>query len=93
MQKTRDDAKKMADDFTQDIQKRKRKLEESQRIAQERRKKQMERLEQSRRDGQFGIQISYPDYMKRSQRQIHQQDQLGFNQDVIDVCTCGCNIF
>ena len=93
IQKTRDDAKKMADGFTQDIQKRKRKLEESQRIAQERRKKQMERLEQSIRDGQFGIQISYPDYMKRSQRQIHQQDQLGFNQDVIDVCTCGCNIF
>jgi len=83
----------MADDFTQDIHKRKRKLEESQRISQERRKKQMERLEQSIRDGQFGIQISYPDYMKRSQRQIHQQDQLGFNQDIIDVCTCGCNIF
>ena len=94
IQQTKDDAKKMADDFTQNIEKKKRQIRESQRIGEERRKKQMERLEQDIRDGQFGIQIYYPDYLKRKPKEIQQQEDLGFTQEVVEMCTtCGCNIF
>ena len=54
----------------------------------------MERLEQDIRDGQFGIQLVYPDYLNRRTRTNRQDGIFSLEQEVMDMCvTCGCNIF
>ena len=94
IQKTKEDAQKLADDIVKNVEERKKSLEERQRINAERRKQQLEKLEQDIRDGQFGIQIVYPDYLKRKTRTNRQDGIFRLEQEVMEMCvTCGCNLF
>ena len=94
IQKTKEDAQKLADDIVNYADGRKKALEEQQRMNAEKRKQQLERLEQDVRDGQFGIQIVYPDYLKRKPKTNNQDGIFSLEQEVMEMCvTCGCNIF
>ena len=94
IQKTKDDAQKLADDIVKNVEERKRNIEERRKKNEEKRKQQMERLEQDIRDGQFGIQLVYPDYLNRRTRTNRQDGIFSLEQEVMDMCvTCGCNIF
>ena len=69
-------------------------MEERRKKNEEKRKQQMERLEKDIRDGQFGIQLVYPDYLNRKTRTNRIDGIFSLEQEVMDMCvTCGCNIF
>ena len=94
IQKTKDDAQKLADDIVKNVEERKKNIEERRKMNEEKRRQQMERLEQDIRDGQFGIQLVYPDYLNRTTRTRRQDGIFSLEQEVMDMCvTCGCKIF
>ena len=94
IQKTKDDAKKLADDLVKNAEERKKNWEERQRMEQEKRKQEMDRLEQDIRDGQFGIQLVYPDYIKRKPKRNTTDDKYRLEHEVMEMCaSCGCNIY
>ena len=69
-------------------------VEERKRNYEEKRKQKLERLEQDIRDGQFGIQIYYPDYLDRRTKKNKTQGDFPLEQEIVEMCvTCGCNIF
>ena len=84
----------MANDIVKSVEDRKKALEERRKINEEKRKQEMERLEQDIRDGQFGINVFYPDYLQRRNRNNQQDDKYRLEHEVMEMCaTCGCNIF
>ena len=94
IQKTKDDSEKLANDIVKSVEDRKKALEERRKINEEKRKQEMERLEQDIRDGQFGINVFYPDYLQRRNRNNQQDDKYRLEHEVMEMCaTCGCNIF
>ena len=94
LQRTKDDAKKLSDNIAKNVEERKKKLEERRKRNEEKKKQELERLEQDVRDGQFGVQIYYPDYLQRKTRNNQQDDRFRLEHEVMEMCvTCGCNIF
>ena len=90
LQQTKDDAQKLADNMEQ----RRKNFEERQKRNLERRKQQLEQMQQDVNNGVYGVQIIYPDYMKRRTKKTKNTDILPFEQEVMEMCTtCGCNIF
>ena len=54
----------------------------------------MDRLEQDIRDGQFGIQLVYPDYIKRKAKRNTTDDKYRLEHEVMEMyASCGCNVF
>ena len=94
LQQTKDESQKLANDIAKNIEGRKKAFEERQRKHQERRKKQLENLEQDVRDGQFGIQVVYPDYLEKRTRRNNTTTIFSLQQEIEEMCiTCGCYIY
>ena len=93
VQKAKDDAKKINNDYNDFIGQVKKDQEERQKRREQRMKEEREKLEQAEQNGtQFGVKFYYPDYHKSKKRR--QKMQLPFEQEMMDICvTCDCNIF
>ena len=90
IQQTRDDAQKLTDNLDQ----RRKALEERHRRNLERRKQQLEQMKQDANNGDYGLQIIYPDYMINRTRQTNNIGEFSLQQEIMEMCTtCGCNIF
>ena len=94
IQKTKDDAQKLADNIYKNMEERKKNFEERRKRNEEKRKQQLEQLEKDVRDGQFGVQIFYPDYLENRTKKKREYDPYALEHEVMEMCvTCGCGIF
>jgi len=76
------------------MEERKKNFEERRKRNEEKRKQQLEQLEKDVRDGQFGVQIFYPDYLENRTKKKREYDPYALEHEVMEMCvTCGCGIF
>ena len=90
IQQTKDESQKLVKDINNNIEGRKKAFEERQK----RRKKHLEKLEQDVRDGQFGVQVVYPDYIGNRTRKNNTNGIFSLEQEIEEMCvSCGCFIY
>ena len=94
MEQTKDDVKKLDDQFNDFVEKRKNNIEERKKRAEQRLQEERERMERNaQEEDQYGGNFIYPDYT-RYRKKRNQYNLLPFEQEIMEVCvTCGCNIF
>ena len=90
IQQAKDESQKVAKDINNNIEGRKKAFEERQK----RRRKHLEKLEQDVRDGQFGVQVVYPDYIGNRTRKHNTNGVFSLQQEIEEMCvSCGCFIY
>ena len=92
LKKTEEEKQKIEKEIQKNMIERKKTQEERQNII-KRKQEELEKLEKKRKEENFGINVIYPDYLKKEPKREQIKDKYISGAGESQLCvTCGCNI-